>query len=314
MSSLLLRCLRWSLPVALGVAVLGGCGWRLQGTARLPEVMSVAFVDTNDRYTDFNRALRKSLTASGARLVNDRTQARGVIRIRRDMSGQRVLSVSARNTPEEYEVFYTVEYSVEGPAGELIPPQILELTRDYSYDETAVLAKQREQAILREALARDLAGLVLRPRSTKWAPRSLVRTCRDCSSCITGCLRQLPEPAGYWQSRRVSVMADQDKLQRQLGEIGTRYLKRTLGELEVLRDLMGKVRAGEAGCLKDIEHLSHKIHGSGAMFGFDDLSRQARDIELAATQSDTPDLHDRLERHINELAVAAQNAARERGI
>jgi hypothetical protein len=32
----------------------------------------------------------------------------------------------------------------------------------YSYDETAVLAKQREQAILREALARDLAGMVVR--------------------------------------------------------------------------------------------------------------------------------------------------------
>jgi len=45
---------------------------------------------------------------------------------------------------------------------ELISPQKLELTRDYSYDTTAVLAKQREQAVLRAALAQDLAGLVLR--------------------------------------------------------------------------------------------------------------------------------------------------------
>jgi LPS-assembly lipoprotein len=148
--------------ILVSVSILSGCGWRLQGTARLPEVMSVAFVDSEDRYTDFNRALRKSLAASGARLVSDRSQATGIIRIRRDHSGQRVLSVSARNTPEEYEAFYAVEYSVEGPSGELIPTQQLELTRDYSYDETKVLAKQREQAILREALARDLAGLVVR--------------------------------------------------------------------------------------------------------------------------------------------------------
>ena len=153
---------RFALLVLLSLSTLSGCGWRLQGTARLPEVMSVAFVDTEDRYTDFNRALRKSLVASGARLVSDRSDATGIIRIRRDESGQRILSVSARNTPEEYEAFYAVEYSVDGPSGELIPPQKLELTRDYSYDETAVLAKQREQAILREALARDLAGLVLR--------------------------------------------------------------------------------------------------------------------------------------------------------
>lgn len=144
------------------ICVAGGCGWRLQGTAKLPEVMSVTYVDAADRYSDFNRSLRESLEVSGAKLAQDRAQATAVVHILKDVNGQRVLSVSARNVPEEYEVFYTVEYSVEGPSGELIPPQKLELTRDYSYDVTAVLAKQREQAVLREALARDLAGLVIR--------------------------------------------------------------------------------------------------------------------------------------------------------
>jgi LPS-assembly lipoprotein len=59
-------------------------------------------------------------------------------------------------------VFYSIEYSVNGRTEELIAPERLELTRDYSYDETAVLAKQKEQSILREALARDLAGQVVR--------------------------------------------------------------------------------------------------------------------------------------------------------
>jgi LPS-assembly lipoprotein len=153
---------RWAWVGMVAALLLSGCGWRLQGTTRLPEIMSVTYVDTTDRYTDFNRVLRESLEASGARVAGDRSQATAIVRIRKDESGQRVLSVSARNTPEEYEVFYTVEYSVESPTGELISPQKLELTRDYSYDETAVLAKQREQGVLREALARDLAGLVIR--------------------------------------------------------------------------------------------------------------------------------------------------------
>lgn len=142
--------------------VLGACGWRLQGTARLPEVMAVTYLDAADRYSDFNRALSESLAASGARMTSNRNEATAVVKIRRDESGQRMLPVSARNTLEEYEVFYVVEYSVNGRNGELIPLQILELTRDYSYDKTAALAKQREQAVLREALARDLAGLVIR--------------------------------------------------------------------------------------------------------------------------------------------------------
>ena len=141
---------------------LGACGWRLQGTAKLSPTMTVTYVDSADRYTDFNRALRDRLRASGAQVVERSTDATAVVRILKDESGQRVLSVSARNTPEEYEVFYAVEYSVTSGGTELIAPQRLEVTRDYSYDTTAVLAKQREQAILREALAQDLASLVLR--------------------------------------------------------------------------------------------------------------------------------------------------------
>lgn len=157
-----LRRYRWTVLALAAVSLTSACGWHLQGTARLPEVMSVTYIESSDRYTDFNRVLRESLEASGARVTSDKSRATAVLRIRKDQSGQRVLSVSARNTPEEYEVFYSVEYSVESTTGELIAPQQLERTRDYSYDERAVLAKQREQGILREALARDLAGLVIR--------------------------------------------------------------------------------------------------------------------------------------------------------
>lgn len=141
---------------------LSACGWRLQGRSQLSEEMAITYVDTEDRYSDFSRALRESLRASGAQLASDKRNATAVVRIHDDESGQRVLAVSARNTPEEYQVFYVVEYSVSDRTGELIEPQRLELTREYSYDETAVLAKQKEQAVLREALARELAALVVR--------------------------------------------------------------------------------------------------------------------------------------------------------
>lgn len=141
---------------------VSACGWRLQGSSKLSPPMTVTYVDAEDRYTDFNRALRDRLRASGATLADRAGEATAVVKIIKDQSGQRVLSVSARNTPEEYEVFYAVEYSVASGGTELIPPQRLELTRDYSYDTTAVLAKQREQAVLRQALAQDLASLVLR--------------------------------------------------------------------------------------------------------------------------------------------------------
>ena len=85
-----------------------------------------------------------------------------VIRIQRDRSGRRVLSVSARNTPQEYEIFYVVEYSVERAGKEVLEAQPLEILRNMSFDDAQLLAKDREEAILREAMARDLALLVVR--------------------------------------------------------------------------------------------------------------------------------------------------------
>lgn len=144
------------------VVTLAACGWHLRGSEQLPQSMSATYLDSADVHSDFDRALRRSLDAAGAKLVGTREQAAVVLRIRKDGSGRRVLAVSARNTPQEYEVYYAIEYSVEVGGKEVIPAQKLELVNDFSYDEAALLAKEREETGLRAALARDLAGLVLR--------------------------------------------------------------------------------------------------------------------------------------------------------
>ena len=69
-----------------------------------------------------------------------------------DETDQRVLSVSARNVPTEYEVYYTIEYAIDGSTGRLLETQDLTVTRNYTYDSTLVLGKAREEELLREAL------------------------------------------------------------------------------------------------------------------------------------------------------------------
>lgn len=139
-----------------------GCGWQLQGSARLPESMQHIYIQTDDAYSDFYRELRARLLASGARVAADAAEAKAIVRIKEDRAGQRIASVSARNTPEQYQVFYYIEYSVDMNGAEAIATQEVEVTANYSYDATAVLAKQREQFTMQEALARELAGMVMR--------------------------------------------------------------------------------------------------------------------------------------------------------
>jgi LPS-assembly lipoprotein len=156
----------WSEPrrVAIGLAalLLAGCGFHLQGALTLPEGVRTVHVSTRDELTPFAVELRRALERSGAQVAPSSAGADAVIRIRQDRTGRRVLSVSARNTPQEFEVYYSVEFAIDRGGAEALAPQQLDATRYFSFDESLLLAKDREEASLREAMARDLADLVLR--------------------------------------------------------------------------------------------------------------------------------------------------------
>jgi LPS-assembly lipoprotein len=151
--------------VALALATvlsIGGCGFHLQGATALPEGLDRVQVVTRDELSAFSVELFRGLERAGAQRVASAGEADAVLRVTTDRTGRRVLSVSARNTPQEFEIFYVVEYSIERAGAEVVPRQRLELTRNISFAESQLLAKDREEEILRDAMARDLADLVLR--------------------------------------------------------------------------------------------------------------------------------------------------------
>ena len=150
------------LPALAVAALLSACGFQLQGRQQLPPWLATVQVDAVDRHSDFTRALRRSLDASGARLVDGNGTGIAVVRILSDQVTENVLSVDARNIPTDYELIYEVEVEVREGGEELMPAEPFLLSRIYSFNETRKLAKEREKDVLRQALARDMAGMVLR--------------------------------------------------------------------------------------------------------------------------------------------------------
>ena len=106
------------------------------------------------------------LAAAGVEVVESPAAATAVFSLLHDQTGQRVLSVSARNTPAEFEVFYSIEYALVSGSEALLPRQDLTLTRYYVYDETVVLGKAREEELLRRAIVDDMVRIVLKQFST----------------------------------------------------------------------------------------------------------------------------------------------------
>lgn len=148
------------LAVLIAAALLSACGFRLQGSDAYPASMASTYIDAQDHYTLFYRELCIALEQGGVILAASPVDADTVIRIERDYTGQKVLTVSARNVPTEYDVFYSIQYSVWMDGKEIMPSHALTLNQDYTYDETLVLGKKREEEALREAITADLVRQV----------------------------------------------------------------------------------------------------------------------------------------------------------
>ena len=156
--------------LAAVLSALGGCGFALQGATPLPAAVSLVRVDTADPRTAFAGALERRLRGAGA-MFADPAQATGaadpqgrtvaVLRIERDELLERVASLSARNVPREYEYTYIVRWSLERDGVRSIETAEITASRNLTFDERRVLAKQREREQLRDALAEELAGVVL---------------------------------------------------------------------------------------------------------------------------------------------------------
>jgi len=144
-----------------GVLALCACGFRFAGSDRLPAVMARPYLSLKDPYTDFSREFEHRLKSSGAALQASRDGATATIDVTRDAFQQVTLAVSATNIPTEYEITYTITFAVQGPDKQLLAPQTVSLSKDFSYDVNLQLAKEHEADILRQQMARDLVSIAM---------------------------------------------------------------------------------------------------------------------------------------------------------
>ena len=128
--------------------------------------MARTYISVDDQNSQFYRALREQLQAAGVDMVDSAAASTATLSITFDETDQRVLSVSARNVPTEYEVFYTIQYGIDDGVQNLLEPQTLTVTRDYTYDSRLVLGKAREEELLRKAIVEDLVRIVLKQIAT----------------------------------------------------------------------------------------------------------------------------------------------------
>jgi HPt (histidine-containing phosphotransfer) domain-containing protein len=94
--------------------------------------------------------------------------------------------------------------------------------------------------------------------------------------------------------------------------LAEKFLQRTAEQLVSMRELLGQVAAGDPTAVRSIQELAHKIHGSGAMFGFPLLSDCGSDLERRTLEMPAePGSADQLRLLLDRLAAALEATRRQ---
>jgi LPS-assembly lipoprotein len=151
------------LPVLILTAVLAGCGFHLRGSgsSQMPyKTMYIALPET----ADVRIWMQRYISAGGStRIVDSATEAEAVFQQLQDSRGQTILSVNAQGRARELRLTLTYRFRIVDAKGrELVGPNEVSLSRDVTYDDSNVLAKDLEQSLLWRDMNNDLVNQIVR--------------------------------------------------------------------------------------------------------------------------------------------------------
>ncbi|MBT8136747.1 MAG: hypothetical protein KJO54_07015 [Gammaproteobacteria bacterium] len=149
------------IAILLVAAAVAACGFQLRGATLLPKELSRVHLRAANMNSVLVEKLEAQLRRSGVEILPDETAATAVLTIVDDQADERVLSVSARGEPQEYELYHTVVFAMTTASGFVLEPTTMTLTRDYFFDEQDILGRREDAEFLQDALAEDVARAVV---------------------------------------------------------------------------------------------------------------------------------------------------------
>lgn len=142
---------------------LAACGFHLRNAIALPPDLGPVKVQTSSPYSPLAQDLAAGLRVAGA-IPAERDQDHvAMLVIESERWGDRPIAVDAEGRAQEYSLRYATVFTFKRADGsELVPRQVVELSRDYVAPPTDVTGTTSEREILADELRRDMAQSILR--------------------------------------------------------------------------------------------------------------------------------------------------------
>ena len=142
------------------LVLLAGCGFKLRGTADVPFETLYIPGSSGGIALDLKRNIQ---AGTDARVVDDPKQADAILEFSEEAREKDILSLTGTGRVREFQLRYRVGWRVhDGRGGIYVPQSTIQLTRDVTFNDAEVLAKEAEEQLLFRDMQTDMVQQIMR--------------------------------------------------------------------------------------------------------------------------------------------------------
>lgn len=155
--------------LAAAALALAACGFQLRGSATVPFNTIYIPNATGGLALDLKRNIE---AGTQAKVVTDPKAAEAILDLFGEAREKIILSLTGAGQVREFRLRYTVNFRVhDGKGAEYVPRTMVQLTRDVTYSDSAILAKEAEEQLLFRDMQTDFVQQILRRLAAAEKPK-----------------------------------------------------------------------------------------------------------------------------------------------
>ena len=157
------------IALAALLLLLSGCGFQLRGTANVPFDTVYVPGASGGIALDLKRNIQ---AGTRAKVVENPKDAQAILQFLQEARTKIILSLSGTGRVREYRLVYRVQFRVhDGKGGDYVSPTTVELTRDITFNDSDVLAKEAEEGLLVRDMQSDMVQQIMRRLALSQPPK-----------------------------------------------------------------------------------------------------------------------------------------------
>lgn len=140
--------------------LVAGCGFQLRGTAEVPfQTIHVAGA-TGGIALDLKRQIQ---AGTNAKVLDNPGDAEAILLFSQEARTKEILSLTGTGRVREFRLLYRVGFRVhDGKGSDYLPQSTVVLSRDITFNDAEVLAKETEEALLFRDMQTDMVQQIMR--------------------------------------------------------------------------------------------------------------------------------------------------------